>query len=119
MPEKRHVPGCGKSCVRCWRNNLKYGNKLKKKKFPKQNMWNISNFQWNLSDEEQSDDEYISFIKEYFNTCVIKNYKGKPIPFNKIYEDYNDWLSKNKQTRDNNQKKFIREFKQYITNNGC
>ena len=35
MPEKSRVPGCGKSCVRCWRNKLKYGNKLKKKKFSK------------------------------------------------------------------------------------
>ena len=39
MPEKRRVRGCGKSCTRCWANNLKHGNKLKKKQFPKQNVW--------------------------------------------------------------------------------
>lgn len=124
MPEKSRVPGCGKSCVRCWRNKLKYGNKLKKKNFPKQNMWYISEKEWNRSDEELSDDEDISFVQEYFNTCVTINYKGKPISFNCIYDDYNNWLSENKQIRDNNQKQFIRELRQYVdscylTNNGC
>ena len=35
MPEKRHAKGCGKTCIRCWVNRQKHGNKLKKKFFPK------------------------------------------------------------------------------------
>lgn len=26
MVEKRYVPGCGSSCLRCWRNRLKHAN---------------------------------------------------------------------------------------------
>lgn len=29
MPDKRHP--CGKSCIRCWRNKLKHGNKESKR----------------------------------------------------------------------------------------
>lgn len=32
MPDKRYKRGCGRECLRCWRNKLKHGNKLKKKK---------------------------------------------------------------------------------------
>ena len=32
MPEKRYKRGDGKRCLRCWRNRIKHGNKLKKKK---------------------------------------------------------------------------------------
>ena len=41
MPDKNYLPNCGKGCTRCWRNKLKHANKLKKKQFPKQNIWNI------------------------------------------------------------------------------
>jgi hypothetical protein len=27
MPDKRFSRGCGTSCLRCWRNRLKHGNK--------------------------------------------------------------------------------------------
>lgn len=27
MPERRHARGCGKNCVRCWRNRLVHANK--------------------------------------------------------------------------------------------
>ena len=56
MPEKRYVRGCGKSCIRCWVNNLKHGNKLKKKQFPKQNF----NGPWvsvRPTDNEKSEDD--------------------------------------------------------------
>jgi hypothetical protein len=27
MPDKRYTRGCGTTCLRCWRNRLKHGNK--------------------------------------------------------------------------------------------
>jgi hypothetical protein len=30
MPDKNYKPGCGKTCVRCWRNKLKHGSKQAK-----------------------------------------------------------------------------------------
>lgn len=27
MPDKRYKPGCGRECLRCWRNRLKHGNR--------------------------------------------------------------------------------------------
>ena len=32
MPDKRYKRKDGKRCLRCWRNRLKHGNKLKKQK---------------------------------------------------------------------------------------
>ena len=43
MPDKKNSR-CGKGCIRCWKNKLKHGNKLKKKNFPKQNIWDIPIF---------------------------------------------------------------------------
>lgn len=32
MPERRYHRGCGRGCLRCWRNRMKHANSLKKKK---------------------------------------------------------------------------------------
>lgn len=28
MPDKRYTKGCGKKCIRCWRNRLNHGSKM-------------------------------------------------------------------------------------------
>ena len=35
MPEKRYKQGCGPSCIGCWVNNLKHGNKEAQANFKK------------------------------------------------------------------------------------
>ena len=104
MPEKRHVKGCGKSCIRCWVNRQKHGNKLKKKFFPKKFEMNKS---W-MSEEKV----YMSDFEEFLDKFVISNYIMKvvwkliydevnPVEHNnnlikKTTNAYNNWLLKEK-----------------------
>lgn len=127
MPDKNYLPNCGKDCTRCWRNKLKHGNKLKKKQFPKQNIWNIPSDECGISNGDsfdEDDDEYTSNIEEYVDTQIktrddYPNYKLKSIEFKiysllYIYEHYNAWLSKTKQLFEPSIKHFKTEFKKHI-----
>ena len=120
MPEKRRVKGCGKSCIRCWANNLKHGNKLKKKQFPKQNVWYTKS---ELNDDSKKENIIVyefSNIKEYIdNYIVIDPYQFKivnKINLNIVYDDYKYWLSKNKKIKAVSFKKFKNECRKYIDN---
>ena len=136
MPDKINSR-CGGSCIRCWRNKLKHGNKLKKKNFPKQNIWAINQpypksrvIYGDSSDEEEG---YESNIEEYalMKIKTEDDYSKYDIEYKKvvldkykiidIYENYNDWLSENKQLFEPNIKKFTKEFSQYVPckNNIC
>ena len=137
MPDKTYNSRCGgKGCIRCWRNKLKHANKLKKKNFPKQNIWNIpiypteKRISYNDSSDEE-EEEYNSNIDQYINLKIktvddYSSYQLHKIKFKEyklidIYDNYNIWLSKNKQLFEPNMKKFTKEFKQYISckNNMC
>lgn len=127
MPDKNYLPNCGKGCIRCWKNKLKHANKLKKKQFPKQNIWDIpvnyneSRISYNNSSDEE---EYSSNIEEYVDTQIKtkEDYGGynpdysriKIYKFIDIYDNYNAWLSENKQLFEPNKKLFIKEFRDYI-----
>ena len=119
MPDKNYLPNCGKDCTRCWRNKLKHANKLKKKQFPKQNIWNIPIDGSRISNGDSSEDEeeYTSNIEEYVDTQIktrddFPSYKLHSIEFKTytllyIYEHYNTWLSENKQLFEPSIKHFI------------
>ena len=128
MPDKNYIPNCGKGCVRCWKNKLKHANKLKKKQFPKQNIWDVpvpfnkghvtngDNIDGDSTDEE----DYISNIDTQIKTkddCYL--YRGdysefKIYKFTDMYDYYNAWLSENKKLFEPSKKQFIKEFKSYI-----
>jgi hypothetical protein len=122
MPDKNYLPNCGKDCTRCWRNKLKHANKLKKKQFPKQNIWNTPS----ISNEDSSDedDEYNSNIEEYVDTQIktkddypsykLHNKEFKIYTLIYIFEHYNAWLSTNKQLFEPSIKHFKTEFKKHI-----
>ena len=126
MPDKNYLPNCGKDCTRCWRNKLKHANKLKKKQFPKQNIWNTPIDGSRISNGESSEDEeeYTSNIEEYVDTQIktrddFPSYKLQSIEFKiytllYIYEHYNTWLSENKQLFEPSIKHFKTEFKKHI-----
>ncbi len=65
MPEKRFVRGCGPSCIRCWKNNLKHGSPeakawLKKNEINMKFIVNIPHQNDIISiKEEQENDKYI------------------------------------------------------------
>ena len=127
MPDKNYLPNCGKGCIRCWKNKLKHANKLKKKQFPKQNIWEISinHNESRISYNDSSDEEeYSSNIEEYADKQIKtkEDYGGynpdysriKIYKFIDIYDNYNAWLSENKQLYEPNKKMFIKEFRDYI-----
>jgi hypothetical protein len=125
MPDKNYLPNCGKGCSRCWRNKLKHANKLKKKQFPKQNIWNIPSNISRISNDDSSDEEdYSSNIEEYVDSQIktrddFPSYKLKNIEFKiytllYIYEHYNTWLSETKQLFEPSIKHFKTEFKKHI-----
>ena len=111
MPDKNyssqnHKKGCGKDCIRCWKNKLKHGNKLKKKCFPKL-FEEIS-----PNEKEQISKEYKSNIEEFIDKYLVLNYDttrfaefnddGKR--YNNLLIDdttaaYNDWLLKEKKIK--------------------
>ena len=113
MPEKRHAKGCGKTCIRCWVNRQKHGNKLKKKFFPKRFEMDKS---W-MSEEK----EYFSFFEEFMDKFVVRNSSPERIaeidsgeldPLvenNKLIKEttkaYNDWVLKEKGVKDNMKEK--------------
>ena len=72
MPEKRYERGCGNQCVRCWRNKLKHGNKLKKKQFPKQNIWHSDESVTILKQEDP--DIYNNTFEEFYDKYIVSNY---------------------------------------------
>jgi hypothetical protein len=123
MPEKRRCRGCGKNCIRCWRNNLKHGNKLKIKKFKKQNVWYKIN-EWDIEDNK-NDRSICNFtnIEEYFNNkIIIENNLIFLNDINKIkmdllLENYNYWLSDTKKIKPIKKKTFLKhilsEIKKY------
>lgn len=56
MPHKRYKSGCGPSCLRCWVNNLKHGNKQAKaylKEHPELD-WNVKHDTDVIDMEEES-----------------------------------------------------------------
>ena len=91
MPDKNyssqnHKKGCGKNCIRCWRNKLKHGNKLKKKCFPKL-FENIS------ITKEPTLKEYKSNIEEFIDKYLVLNYdKTRFDEFNEDGKRYNNLL---------------------------
>ena len=120
MPDKNyssqnHKKGCGKDCIRCWKNKLKHGNKLKKKCFPKL-FEEIS-----PNEKEQISKEYKSNIEEFIDKYLVLNYNtDRFAKFNKdgkrynelLIDDtassYNDWLLKEKKIKKRiKDKKFI------------
>ncbi len=57
MPEKRYKKGCGPSCIKCWVNNLKHGNKEVKeylKKHPELNNFEVKHAQPKKDKSKQS-----------------------------------------------------------------
>jgi len=81
MPDKNyssqnHKKGCGTDCIRCWRNKLKHGNKLKKKNFPKLFMKEKS------KDEDETNEKiYNSNMEEFIDKYIkcINNDKKREI----------------------------------------
>ncbi len=112
MPEKRRVRGCGKSCTRCWANNLKHGNKLKKKNFPKQN---CGTYFIEEEEKEKEEEKSKSFFDEWFDIYVTipRTYaKATYIPLNIIFDHYRNWLSETKKIHTND----IVEFRKKMPN---
>lgn len=105
MPDKNFAcRGKGhRNCTRCWRNKLKHGNKLKKKNFPKQNVWYTNESEYSKSEEEEEEPK--SFFDEWFDTYVTipRTYdKATYIPLNTIFNHYRNWLSETKKIHTNN-----------------
>jgi len=133
MPEKRRVRGCGKSCVSCWKNNLKHGNKLKKKQFPKQNKWyaDESDTDSDSDSKQENPHTYNNYLEEFYNKYIISSdiHTHKQISEvnnNNItcrvhndelerytYNMYTEWLSSEKK---NNNKLTFSKFKQNLYN---
>ena len=95
MPEKRYHKGCGKGCLRCWRNNLKHGNKLKKKLFPQQN-------KWYSSDEDPIEKippvnyNNMSPVKEFYHRHIKVEVGMEANKTQYIYDLYCEWLGAKK-----------------------
>jgi hypothetical protein len=131
MPEKRRVRGCGKSCVSCWKNNLKHGNKLKKKQFPKQNKWHTDESESDTDSNQETLNTYNNYLEEFYNKYIVSNYIHTYKQMSKIddnnitYRDYNndleqytyymyiEWLSYEKK---NNKKLTFFKFKKNLYN---
>jgi len=125
MPDKRYVKGCGKGCVRCWRNRLNHGSNLKKKMFPKH---------FEIEDEEKKEKNYNSNMEEFIDKYIISNYTRKRmVEIDNDYEinykwynddlientvlSYNAWILKEKKEKKIKQKDFIGLMKAIIRNN--
>ena len=105
MPEKLRSRGCGKRCIRCWKNYIKHGNKLKKSH---KNLCKVSKDNQNVENDLIPSNDVNDNYTEYFNLCIRINNKGYRfdwrtlnifklcVPINDIYEDYIYWLSVNK-----------------------
>ena len=106
MPDKNYKKGCGKSCIRCWKNKLKHGNKLKKKCFPKL-FEDISS-----NEEDETSKEYKSNIEEFIDKYLVLNYdtdrfaefNGDGKRYNELLIDdtvsaYNEWILKEKKIK--------------------
>jgi len=90
MPDKNHKKGCGTDCIRCWRNKLKHGNKLKKKNFPKLFMKDETGAMYRLKEEETNEKIYNSNMEEFIDRyikCVNNNDKKREI--NDAYQNVN------------------------------
>ena len=115
MPDINYKKGCGKGCIRCWKNKLKHGNKLKKKFFPKLFMKEESkdkdetNEKIYNSNMEEFIDKYIKCIN---NDKIIEiddaYYSELQCLRGKIYNEYlisettaayNEWVFKDKNVR--------------------
>jgi hypothetical protein len=127
MPEKIRSRGCGKRCIRCWKNYIKHGNKLKKSH---KNLCKVSKDNQNVENDLVPSNDITDNYTEYFNLCIRINNKGYRfdwrtlnifklcVPINDIYEDYIYWLSVNKNLYVK-KKEFIKQlckhFPKYIT----
>jgi hypothetical protein len=60
MPDKIYKKGCGGSCIRCWQNKLKHGNKEAKAYIAKQIDTLNSENQWDVTYPEEDEHEDIS-----------------------------------------------------------
>ncbi len=130
MPDKHfhsgnNKKGCGKSCVRCWRNKLKHGNKLKKKNFPKQNV--TGSFQNNIFDdqvkekihpyikwgtsEHTKNSNFDEWFKNYVRIpTVYEQDSAAYIPLDRLFVCYREWLSETKKIHTQNITRFRRQL---------
>ena len=126
MPDKGQFrTRCGSECVRCWRNKLKHANKLKKKQFPKQNMWYMDN----IEPDTNPVNEYTSHLEEFHDKYITSNnthaQKNKISKISKdihyiyynegmdreTYNSYNRWLFSEKKMKNKlTCSKFIKLF---------
>jgi hypothetical protein len=125
MPDKNyssqnHKKGCGNECLRCWRNKLKHGNKLKKKNFPKlfikEKEEEETNERIYNSNMEEFIEKYIKYvnnnekkreINDAYNTPARSSHANSRY-YKTMYNDYlisetaaayNEWIFKDKNIR--------------------
>lgn len=60
MPDKNYKRGCGKGCLRCWRNKMNHANKVKGKK-------NKHHLKHEVVDSHQKEKEQAYIDQEYYS----------------------------------------------------
>jgi len=108
MPDKNYKRGCGKNCLRCWRNKLKHANKVKNKPFQDQD-YTITGKYDSLDNCDHDDNIY----KKYFNERIVIS--DKSIYINDIYDDFREWYLLNKFNKTvPNKKTFVCNIKEFL-----
>ena len=108
MPDKNYKRGCGKNCLRCWRNKLKHANKVKNKPFQDQD-YTITGKYDSLDNCDHDDNIY----KKYFNERIVIS--DKSIYINDIYDDFREWYLLNKFNKTvPNKKTFVCNIKKFL-----